>query len=145
MFEQHNFVYKTGDPKIYYEIIMFNTLYPHYQIYKAAANNYLDLVNFYLDKNSHSRVLLIGSILGGAVSTNNMEMIQRYLKEADVAALNQGLRSAAESLNLDLAIFFIKNGANDLYAAKSIATSKFHLDFKSHDKFIKYLRDFHHI
>ena len=144
MFEEYNFVYKTGDPQIYYDI-MFKTLHIHNEIYKAAANNYLDLVNFYLDNNPDFRALLIGNVLSGAASTNNMEMIQRFLKEASLDVLNQGLRSAVKHMNLDLAIFFIKNGANDLQSAKSISMSQFHLDFNSHDKFMKYLRDFHHI
>ena len=111
MLEERQFVYKNGNPRIYYDIL-FKTPHIHVQLEKAAENNYLDLVNFLLNKSPQSlRSFYIANILGGAALNNHFDIIQHYLKEANTAALTQGLLRAIQGRHNDLAMFFVEKGA----------------------------------
>lgn len=121
MLEEHEFVYKTGNPQTYYDIL-FKTQHMHVKLEKAAENNYLDLVNFLLNNSRPSiRHIDIGNILGGAAVNNNVDMIQHFLKEADTNALTQGLFRAIHGGHNDLAMFFVEQGARNLGIAIRIA------------------------
>ena len=121
MLEKHNFVYKTGNPKTYYDIL-FKTQHLHVQLEKAAENNYMDLVNFLLNSSPASlRSINISPIMGGAALNNHIDMIQHFLKEANISALTLGLLRAIQGGHNDLAIFFAERGAANFHAAIKIA------------------------
>ncbi len=121
LLEEYIFVYKTGDPKIYYDIL-FKMQYRHNQLQKAAENNYLDLVIFLLHNSPQSlRSVSIGNILTGAASNNHIDMIRYFLKEANPATLQQGLLGAIQGGHNDLAIFFVENGVNKFDLAIKMA------------------------
>ena len=132
MLEEHEFVYKTGNPKTYYDIL-FKTRHMHVKLEKAAENNYMDLVNFLLNSSPASlRSINISSIMGGAALNNHIDMIQHFLKEANVSVLTQGLLRSIQGGHNDLAIFFVENGAANFHAAIKIAklyNNQFMIDY----------------
>ncbi len=136
LLEKYNFVYKTGNPKIYYDIL-FKTQHVHIQLEEAAENNYLDLVNFLLSMQpAFMRYLYIQYIIGGATLNNNIDMIQHFLKEADVNALDQGLIRAVQKNNYNLVNLFVEKGANAFEVAIKIA------EIANDRKMIDYLKKF---
>ncbi len=82
----YNFQFKTGDPKKYYEIFLWETgeykdaplYYVHKQIYLASKYGYIDLLNIILQrKNFGNNDLLWG--LAGAVENKHQVLIDYYM------------------------------------------------------------------
>ena len=133
--EVHNFLYQTGNPKIYYDIL-FKTPYPHVQIEKSAENNYLDLVNFLLNDKPSLRHIFLRNVFQSAALRNHLCLIQHFLKEANSSALNKGLRGAIQGQHLDLVIFFLDNGATEYGNAMKWAVAM------KNSKLLDYLKNF---
>ena len=136
LFEEYNFVYKTGDPKIYYDIL-FKTQYTHVQLEEAAENNYLDLVNFLLSiQPVFMRYIYIQHVIGGAALNNRIDVIDHFLKEANVNALNHGLLSAIRGNHYNLVTLFVERGANSFEVAIKLA------EISNNQKMVDYLKKF---
>lgn len=149
MKEEYNFVYKSGDPKEYWNMLNFKGYvallfeligknkakdlyeikiinYPAlvntaFAIHGAARNNHKDFIDYLLSQKENQFILNKG--LEGATEDNNIELIEFFINKG-ANSFNESLNIASIQGNINLIEFFINKGVDDLNQAMAQAAKE---------------------
>ena len=129
--EDHKFIYKTGDPKIYYEILSMKNKYQ--RIHKASKYGYLDLIENLIEKevvdiDENFFLFLHGAC--GAAESNKRDLLDYFINKVknnfldSIHLINNALGCAVRNGNREQIEYIISKGVNNFVFAMDEAIKK---------------------